>query len=166
MCLCADAPARARSNIRLAVLDLDGGVVGGALVAAASHAPYSVTVLPASTTLTRLVADVDHGDFHAALVAQPGATAALAAARAAGAASAYDATGAVTLLFDEGGCGAALSSMLRASSAQLVAAASAGVERRLFNTSVAPAVGLSVLPLHPVAHAGMNLSGGIAFILC
>ena len=159
---------RRRRNIHLAVLDLDGGLVGGALRGVASHSPFTVVSLANTTTYARLVHDVERGDYHAALVAQPGATAALTAALAAAAPTfpLYNPSAAVTLVFDEGRGGSVLASMLRATSAQVVAATSAVVERRVLNTSLVPAVSATTLLLHPVPHAGMTLSAGIAYILC
>lgn len=150
------------------MLDLDGGAVGGALRGAASHSPFHVVSLANTTTYARLVHDVERGDYHAALVAQPGATAALAAALAAVAPTVppYDPAAALTLVFDEGRGGSTMAAMLRASSAQVVAAASAAVERTVLQRSLVPAVSATTLLLHPVPHAGMTLSAGIAYILC
>ena len=164
-------PAVWRSNIKVAVLDLDGGLVGGALRGASVHAPFTTSVLPNTTTYAWLSRAVNHGSYHAGLVAQPGATAALVAALAAqraGTAPAvpYNPGGAITLLYDEGRGGSTMSTLLRSTSAQLVGMVSAAVEQQVLNTSLAPAVSLTTQLLHPVPHAGMNLSGGIAYILC
>ena len=167
---CADACLLTPSNIKIAVLDLDGGLVGGALRGAAVHVPFTTSVLPNSTTYAWLEHAVDHGSYHAALVAQPGATAALAAALAAQQAGAtpvlYNPLAAVTLLYDDGRGGSVMGSLLRSTAAQIVGMASAVVERQVLNTSLAPAVSLTTQLMHPVPHAGMNLSGGIAYILC
>ena len=159
------------SNIKIAVLDLDGGQVGGALRGASIYVPFTASILPNSTTYAWLEHAVDHGSYHAALVAQPGATAALAAALAAQRAGTaplvpYNPAGAVTLLYDEGRGGSVMGSLLRSTSAQIVGVVSAVVERQVLNTSLAPAVSLTTQLMHPVPHAGMNLSAGIAYILC
>ena len=155
------------SNIKIAVLDLDGGQVGGALRGASIYVPFTASILPNSTTYAWLEHAVDHGSYHAALVAQPGATAALAAQRAGTAPLVpYNPAGAVTLLYDEGRGGSVMGSLLRSTSAQIVGVVSAVVERQVLNTSLAPAVSLTTQLMHPVPHAGMNLSAGIAYILC
>ena len=75
-------PITTTSNVKLAVLDLDGGIVGRALGAAAQAGPFP-TVLYSNASglgMSDMMAKVDSGGIHAALVAQPGASARLAAA--------------------------------------------------------------------------------------
>jgi hypothetical protein len=157
------------SNIKLAVLDLDGGAFGGALRGAASHAPFDVRMLPSSgagaVTFQALLADVDAGKYHAALTAEAGATAALAAALAPGGPP-FDVSAASTLVLDEGRGGAVMASLLRGAAASLVSGATASAERLLRGAppGAAPVVPRALL-LHTVPHAGMHLAAGIAFIL-
>ena len=169
------APDTQYARIRVAVLDLDGSLVGGALRGASAHLPFSVTTY---TNLTMnagsLTAAVNRGDFHAGLLAVQGATGTLAAALAAARANpgsplSYDATAAVQFIYDEGRLGPSLGALLRSVVTQLIGGVSAAAEQAMMGSpapAIAPAVSFSLVNLHPVPHAGMALSAGISYIVC
>jgi hypothetical protein len=175
---------RARRRLHLAVVDLDGGVVGAAMLAAtvSPDMPLSLTVLDgaAYTTFADVSAAVDAGRYHAALVALPGASAALTAAarNVSAAAPPTPLSPALAFVFDEGRGGSGIASLLRSVSAQLTGATSAaatlalltsaaddGVSAAALNAGVLAApVHTRVVVLHPVAFAGEHTAAGIAFI--
>jgi hypothetical protein len=160
--------ACAESNIKVAVLDMDGSGFGAALRGAAAGAPFSISVLPAAgavaVSFESLLLAVEAGTYHAALTAEAGATAALEAALAGEAP--FDVSAASTLVLDEGRSGAAMVSLLRAEASQLVSAATAAAEWMLLGSPPGAApVAPRPLFLHPVPHAGMFTAAGIAFIL-
>jgi hypothetical protein len=157
------APQEHYAALRLAVLDQDGGSVGAALLAAAAASPLTLVAVPPTGTLQQLVRDVDVGRYHAALALHPSASAALAASLAAGAP--YDASGHVTLIFDDGRGGPSMAPLLCSVAASVVAAASASAERAARGV-VATSPPLRTVVLHPVPHAGMHLAAGIAYIDC
>jgi hypothetical protein len=170
----------AHRNLHLAVVDLDGGFVGTALLTAARSPdmPLSLTVLDgAALSFADVSAAVDAGCYHAALVALPGASAALAAA-ARNVSAVAPVSAPLAFVFDEGRGGSAVASLLRSVSAQLTGAASAMTTRALLTSAAADGAAAAalnagvlaspvhtrVLTLHPVAHAGEHTAAGIAFI--
>ena len=159
------APQARYSALQLAVLDHDGGPVGAALLRAAAASPFTLVAVPPAVTVAQLIDDVDVGRYHCALALQPGASAALAASLAAGTLASYDASGDVTLVYDEGRGGASIAPLLRSVATGVVAAASASAERAARGV-VATSPKLRTVVLHPVPHAGMHLAAGIAYIDC
>lgn len=160
----------------MVVLDADGGpLVGPALLAATGGVPWTVTVRDACcNTLASIEAEVDHGRFHLALVASPGASAALLASL--GAASVpYDPASALTYIYDEGRI-SSLAPLLRTAAAQIAAAASGRVQLALLAhvgsapvsslnlRLVAQPVGLRAVNLHPVMYQGESTAAGISII--
>ena len=170
------APDTQYHRLKLAVLDLDGALVGGALRGASFHLPFSVTAYTntSGVSVASLTTAVNRGDFHAGLIAVPGATstlaAALAAARAApGSPVSYDPTAAIAMVYDEGRLGPSLGALLRGVVTQLIGGVSAATETALMSSPapvIAPAVSFNLVNLHPVPHAGMALSAGISYIVC
>jgi hypothetical protein len=156
-------------NVRLAVLDLDGGAVGAAVLSAATSGaiPFSVEVLPRGALLGDVRARVDAGEWNAALVARPGASAALAAA-AANPTAPYAAANATVYIFDQGRGGSAMAALIRNTLQGVIARVSSGVGAGLLaqlagkgvpllrvNPSVvATAVSYIEDNLHPVAFSG------------
>jgi hypothetical protein len=181
---CAKALARltrlphARRNVHLAVLDADGGLVGAALLSASASPSVTLSItFVEARSLASLRADVDRGVYHAALVAMPGASAALAAANR-NVSAHYDASSALAFFYDEGRGGLGLAPLLRAANTQLTADASAAAARALLAAASAagaaagdlnPAallapVGCTVHNLHPAAFAGEHTAAGLAYI--
>ena len=165
--------------------DLDGGLVGAALVASALAFPPPslgyVRVTAASPA--DLFARVDRGDFNAAIVANPGASAALNAALTGGSsssssASAYKPSLAVTFAFDEGRGGTTLATLLRAHVAGLVGGASSGVAAvglarlragnltlaSMDSTALLAPVGYVENNLHPVQFSGLQTFLGVSYL--
>lgn len=147
------------------MLDHDGGSVGAHLLAAAAAAPFTLTAVPSAGTLAQLTRDVDVGRYHVALALRADASAQLAAALANGTLAAYDASGEITLIFDQGRGGPSMAPLLVSVATGVVAAASAAAERAARGISATPPA-LNIVALHPVPKAGMHLAAGIAFIDC
>ena len=156
-------------NIHLAVLDLDGGIIGSAIVAIASSGliPFTTEVLPVTTPIDELRARIDAGDWNAALVAQTGSSHALLAAATNPVAS-YAASNATIYIFDQGRGGASMAAIIRTTLAGAVSninslvfssmfaeLAKQGVPLALMNpTVVENAVGTTEDNLHPVTFSG------------
>lgn len=165
--------------MQLAVVDLDGGLVGAALLAAAAApgVPYTVTLLPNTMAAFSVHAAIEAGAYHASLIAMPGASTRLLEAAASPVAP-YDATGAVEFTFDEGRGGSLLAATVRSASSELVTAASASVSRTLLSSAAAAGaaaamlnpsallapVGSTTHNLHAVPYSGAHTATGLAFI--
>ena len=96
-------------NINVAIADLDGGLIGKALLKV-SQSPsilFTGTILN-STSVDSVASEVNSGNFNAALVANPGATASLMAALV-NPKAAYLPAAAMSFIFDEGRSTAMLS---------------------------------------------------------
>ena len=121
-------------------------------------------VSAATASLASLTADVSAGRIHAALVVQPGATAALAAALAA---PGRDLSNTTAFLFDEGREGPFAAGMLQSALGDILAAASAAAERQLRNCSAkaAPVLSARVTALHPVRAFGENSAASDSLIM-
>lgn len=154
-------------RFHVAVVDADGGPVGEAVRFAIALLPYSVTVLPASTTLSELRAATEDGSFSAAWRVAENASARLEEAIFAappGGDTPYDPASAAAFIYDEGRAGSKVAvqwrnasasvfatARLRVSRAALVHAAAAGVAVADLNVAalLTPVAG-TVVNLHPV----------------
>ena len=166
-------------NIQLAIVDLDGGMIGQALLAAGrdSVIPFTVTILANDSTIDFVKERVNVGDFNAALVANAGASQTLMAALIDPSAE-YTPALATSFIFDEGRGGSAMASLLRAtvptidSSGVNVAVAQALFKTLSDRTSPTPLstlnptpllspVGCTEVNLHPVLFNGENSAAGL-----
>ena len=163
-------------NVQLLVADLDGGIIGLAIraAAAASSVPFTVT-FATDGSLSDVKGRVDSGAFSAALIAMPGASSALAAALHDPSAP-FPSSAAAAFVFDEGRGGPTMAALLRTVVPPIAAAAAnAAVGKQLFlqlanGSSVVSAVnpaalispvGCSEINLHPVPFAGEVSSAGL-----
>ena len=179
-------PGRYTKHIKLGVLDLDGGAVGAALLAAAASPvmPFTCVVKDAaSTTLAQITKQVDAGNLDLAWVAVSGASAALSSGLQSSNGSDYAPASSLLFIFDEGRSGGSMANLLELATLQAGSAMSAGVAMGLLqaltqqlqamNDGVAPlvaALNLSValnplsfttVNLHPVASTGVDVALGL-----
>jgi hypothetical protein len=100
-------------GVRIAVVDLDGGLIGTSIIAVATSPtiPFTVLVLSDVQSLDDIRHRIEVGDYNAALVASPGASAALLAA-AGNSTARYVPAAAASFIFDEGR-GSSMASILR-----------------------------------------------------
>jgi hypothetical protein len=167
-------------RVKLAIVDLDGGMIGQALVAAAKNPaiPFSVTILTDVLSLESVEKRVDVGDFNAALVANPNASSTLLAALMDPSAK-YIPSHATSFIFDEGRGGAGMVAALRgvvppiATSGVKVGIALALFKQlssdpqapiplsRLNPTALLIPVGTTEINLHPVEYSGENSAAGL-----
>jgi len=163
-------------NIVIAFADLDGGIIGKVLMAAgnSSSIPFSVSFLKVDT-LDEVKSRVDRGDFNAALVANPNASANLMAALF-NPKAIYDPNSATSFVFDEGRGGSSMATALRLSVPAIAnSGISLGVGQTLMKilpslAGVNPSillktVGNSEVNLHPVQFSGMNSAAGLGIAL-
>ena len=135
-------------------------------------------VLVTSPSTSALFDRVDRGDFNAAIVANPGASASLAASLTGTARSPYAPSSAVTFAFDEGRSGSTMTTLLRAQISALVAAASSGVATATLaslrsgnltlsvvdSAALLSPVGYTENNLHPVQFAGLQTFLGVSYL--
>ena len=146
------------------MLDLDGGLVGRAPLDSATASPLGVTAAASSDSLASFSADVAAGRIHAALVVQPGATAAFTDALAAPARG----LGAdvVSFVYDEGREGPLAVGTLLSAMSNTLTAATVQAERQLRNCSgKPPSLGATVAAVHPVKSFGENNAAGDSLII-
>jgi hypothetical protein len=100
-------------GVRIVAVDLDGGLIGKSIIAAASSPsiPFTVIVLTDVQSLDDIRHRIEVGEYNAALVASPNASAALLAA-AGSPTSHYLPAAAATFILDEGR-GSSMASILR-----------------------------------------------------
>jgi hypothetical protein len=185
-------PGRYAKNVKLGVLDLDGGAVGAALLTAAASPviPFTCVVKdPASTSLETITKQVDAGNLDLAWVATTGASAALSAGLQTNSSVEYMPSSSLLFIYDEGRAGGSMSSILELATLQAGTAMSAGVAMELLvaltrnleemsTTGVAfgplvSAINLTVLRnplafttvnLHPIVSTGVDVALGLAYI--
>jgi hypothetical protein len=167
-------------RVKLAIIDLDGGMIGQALLAAAKNPaiPFSVTILTDVLSLESAKSRVDVGEFNAALVANPNASSTLLAALMDPSAK-YVPSHATSFIFDEGRGGAGMAAALRgvvppiATSGVKLGIAQALFKKfssdpqapiplsRLNPTALLIPVGNTEINLHPVEYSGENSAAGL-----
>jgi hypothetical protein len=109
------APKDNYHNVRIAVADLDGGIIGQAILTAASSKSLAITAEFVSSDISfdTIKNQINAGKYNAALVAMPGGSVALAAALRDTASMSYSAAAVAMFVFDEGRGGPAMASILR-----------------------------------------------------
>jgi hypothetical protein len=149
-------------NINFAVLDLDGGMIGNAILTAAQSPinPFTATVLSNTTSFDETIHLVDTGSYNAALIVNSGASASLLAALNSPA-SPYNPASATTFIYDEGRGGSSMVSLLRGVVPSIAAGVSKTLAQAFLTRSSAAAVPLAafnrVALLTPVGSTEQNL---------
>lgn len=170
-------------NVQLALVDLDGGMIGKALLAAGGSPsiPFTVTIVTDALSMDAVKDRVNVGDFNAALVANPNASRALLSALTNPSAT-YIPSHATSFIFDEGRGGSGMASALRAAVPVIATSGlNVAIAQALFAqfsdpktpvplSMLNPApllnpVGCSEVNLHPVQYSGENSAAGLGEIM-
>lgn len=99
----ASRPRNLRSNIKIAILDQDGGLISSVFSTAVSrwNPGYGFSSVPPNTTEAQLWSSVNDGHVHMGIVLRSGASAALLASRFNSSAP-YSPAAALTYFYDQG----------------------------------------------------------------
>ena len=150
-------------NMRIAVVDLDHGLIGDTLAYVSTLSPqlglkYNVQLVTA-TDLSDIRHRVDKGDFWAAVVANKNASNSLLAALPVNSSVGYDPASAITLIYDETRCGYTYSIAMRSVGSVLsLATKTAVIEELMATYSTQPVSDFkTTLMSLPVSHATINL---------